>query len=87
MSDTIYNFSMSVSQLSFFLDKIHDLIAIDNEVLLKINKDEILLYSLVGEKKNINAFKSFIYKTKEVFSFSTEISKEIRYIINNGSKF
>jgi len=78
---------MSLPQLTFLLDKIHDLIAIDNEVLIKIDKGNLLLYSLVGEKKNVNAFKSYIFKTDEVFSFYEPLEKEMRFIIINGSKF
>jgi len=82
-----YKFSMNLTQLAFFLDKVHDLTAIDNEILLKIDKENILLYAAVGEKNNINAFKSFIFKTDEIFSFSSDIEKEIRFIIVNAKKF
>jgi hypothetical protein len=73
--------------MNFFLDKIHDLLTIDDQVLLKIDKENTLLYSIVGEKMNVNAFKSFVFKTEEVFTFDDKISKEIRFIITNGSKF
>ena len=87
MPDLSYKFSMSISQLNFFLEKVHDLLSIDDEILLKISNDNILLYSIVGEKMNVNAFKSYIFKTNEVFSFVDELPKEIRFIITNGSKF
>jgi len=87
MADISYKFSISLEQMKFFLDKIHDLLSIDDEILLKINNDKILLYSIVGEKMNVNAFKSFIFNTNEVFSFTDELPNEIRYIIINGSKF
>ena len=87
MTDLTYKFSMTQNQLTFFLEKIHDLMSIDNEILLKINNDNILLYSIVGEKMNVNAFKSFIFKTNEIFSFNEELPKEIRFIIINASKF
>jgi len=87
MENSSYKFSMSLDQLKFFLDKVHDLLSIDDEILLKISNDNILLYSIVGEKTNVNAFKSFIYKTSDVFSFNDEIENEIRFIITNGKKF
>lgn len=87
MSDVSHKFSMTINQLTFFLDKVHDLLSINNEILIKIDNDNILLYSIVGEKNNINAFKSFIYKTKEVFSFKEDLPNEIRFIITNGNKF
>jgi hypothetical protein len=82
-----YKFSISLNQMNFLLDKIHDLLTIDDQVLLKIDKENTLLYSIVGEKMNVNAFKSFVFKTGEVFTFDDEIPKEIRFIITNGSKF
>jgi hypothetical protein len=82
-----YKFTMTTNQLSFFIDKIHDLLSIDDEILIKVKNDNILLYSIVGEKMNVNAFKSFIFKTSDVFSFKTELSKEIRFIVTNGKKF
>jgi hypothetical protein len=82
-----YKFSISLNQMNFLLDKIHDLLTIDDQVLLKIDKENTLLYSIVGEKMNVNAFKSFVFKTEEVFTFDDEILKEIRFIITNGSKF
>lgn len=87
MADISYRFSMTLTQLNFFIDKIHDLLSIDDEILLKINNDNILLYSIVGEKMNVNAFKSFIFKTNEIISFDEALPKEIRFIITNGSKF
>lgn len=82
-----YKFSMSLSQLSLFLDKINDLTSIDDEILIKIDNTNILLYVIVGEQSNVNAFKSFIFKTDEMFTLETELENEIRFIISNGSKF
>lgn len=82
-----YKFSMSITQLTYLLDKVHDLSTIDDEVLLKINKGNLLLYAIVGEKMNVNAFKSFIFKVEEIFTFDDILEKEIRFIIQNASKF
>jgi hypothetical protein len=87
MADLTYKFSMTLTQLGFFLEKVHDLLSIDNEILLKINNDKILLYSIVGEKMNVNAFKSFVFNTNDVFSFDNELPNEVRFIITNGGKF
>lgn len=82
-----YDISMSNDQLKIFLDRIKDLVSINQEVKLKINVDNILMYSLVGEKTNVNAFKSFIISTKDIFSFKSELLKNINFIIDNGKKF
>ena len=83
----IHSFVMTNEQLKTFLDKIKDLVSVDDEVLLKVDKYNILMYSLVGEKKNVNAFKSFIVKTEDIFSFKEELEKQMKYIIPNGKKF
>jgi hypothetical protein len=80
-------FTMTNEQLKNFLDKIKDLVSIDEEVLLKVDNDNILMYSLVGEKKNVNAFKSFIIKTDELFTFKEELTTQMKFIIPNGKKF
>lgn len=82
-----YSFSMTNVQLKNFIDKIKDLVNINEEVLLKIEQDNILMYSLVGEKTNVNAFKSFIMKTSDLFSLKEKLERQIRYIIPNGKKF
>lgn len=87
MSDISHKFTMSVPQLEYFLGKTKDLLSIDNELLMKIQKDKTLLYSIVGEKMNVNAFKSFIIETNEIFSFKDDFEGEIRFIITEGKKF
>lgn len=82
-----HSLSMTNEQLKNFLDKIKDLVSIDDEVLLKVDNYNILMYSLVGEKKNVNAFKSFIVKTEDLFTFKEELEKQMKYIIPNGKKF
>jgi hypothetical protein len=82
-----HSFNMTNEQLKNFLDKIKDLVSIDEEVLLKIDNDDTLMYSLVGEKKNVNAFKSFIVDTNSIFSFKEELETQMKFIIPNGKKF
>lgn len=82
-----HKFSMSLAQLNFFLEKIHDLITIDDEVLIKVDNVTLLMYVIVGEKSNVNAFKSFIFKTDEIFTFDEPLKSEMRFIITNGAKF
>lgn len=86
MSDT-FKFKMSLEQLSFYLNKIHDLLSIDDEILMKIGPQKTLLYCVVGERSSVNAFKSFIFNTQEIFTFIDTLEKEIRFIITNGKKF
>ena len=63
MADISYKFSMTLNQLNFFLDKVKDLLAIDDEILLKINNENILLYTIVGEKNVLSSFFCLLVKT------------------------
>ena len=84
-----YKFTMSTGQLDFFLDKIIDLVSIDKEVLLKVDNKNLLIYSLVGERKSVNAFKSYIFKTEEVLTFTDDFpdGQVLKYIIQDGKRF
>lgn len=82
-----HKFKMTTQQMRFFLEKINDLLSIDNEILFKINNDKTLFYSVVGEKRTVNAFKSFIFDTNDVFTFEKKLPNEIRFIVTTGGKF
>ena len=82
-----FPFSVDNTQLKFFLDKIKDLVSVSEEVWLKLDKENSLIYSLVGERGNVNAFKSFIVKTEDIFTFKEDLPNKITYIIENGKKF
>lgn len=82
-----FYFTMDNTQLKYFLDKIKDLVSVSEEILLKIDKENSLMYSLIGERGNVNAFKSFIVKTENIFTFQDELPNKITYIIENGKKF
>lgn len=82
-----YPFVMSNEQLKIFLDKIKDLVSINDTIQMKIDNEHVMIYSLVGEKKNINAFKSFIIKTPEIFKLKVPLESPIKYIVPSGKKF
>jgi len=60
-------FSISKDNLIKLIDTLKDLSRLDDKVLFKFDKDNTLIYSLVGEGHSVNAFKSFIFKTNEIF--------------------
>jgi len=57
-------------KLNLFIDKIKDLTKISNDVIIKINKDDVLMYSYVNITNTtaIVAFKYYKYKTNEMFT-------------------
>lgn len=63
-------FSITHDNLLRFIQTIKDLSKLDDSILFKFDKDNTLIYSLVGEGQSINAFKSFIFKTHDLFDMS-----------------
>lgn len=81
----IYKFSISKEQISILLDKIKDLVSIEDSVLMRIDNNYVVLYSMVGERQSIVAFKSFIIPTKQILALKAEIPT-IKLIIASGKK-
>ena len=72
-------FSISKDNLHKLIDTLKDLSRLDDKVLFKFDKENTLIYSLVGEGQSVNAFKSFIFKTNELFDIE-EFDETIMYI-------
>ena len=69
-------YTSTVEQLSSFLKKVKDLTTIDQRVIMRIEKTQVLLFSFVGDSfKNIHAFKSYIFPIEEIMN----IKKGLHY--------
>lgn len=73
------SFSISKDNLLKLIDTLKDLSRLDDKVLFKFDKENTLIYSLVGEGQSVNAFKSFIYKTSEIFDIE-DFDESIMFI-------
>jgi hypothetical protein len=83
-----YTFKISLESLQIIIDKIKDLYKLDNKVTFKFINDKLLLYSLVGDKKHIHAFKSHILNLNQVFlNFKEPITNEFQYVIEDSKRF
>lgn len=69
-----------------FLQKLEDLSKIGDSIKIKIDPEEILIYSIVGEV-TILAFKSYILKTSDYLKFKGGIESPIDIIISGSKKF
>lgn len=69
-----------------FIDKLSDLTSIDNTVRLKIDNDNILLYSTLGGNVMI-AFKNFLMETSDYFHVKEDLEYSYDIIIANCNKF
>lgn len=82
-------FKITDENLERVLDTLKDLAGIDNNAMIKIDDDNTLIYSLIGEGNSINAFKSFVFKTSDIFNICkvdepiTFITKDLKNMHKN----
>ena len=85
MSNKI-KFKVVPDRFGEFLSKLEDLTKIDDTIKLKIDRDNILIYSMMGGNVML-AFKNYLLKTKDYLEFSDELEVTIDVIIANCKKF
>lgn len=73
------SFSITKNNLLKLIETLKDLSKLDDKVLFKFDNENTLIYSLVGEGNSVNAFKSFVFKTSEIFDID-EIESTIMFI-------
>ena len=75
-------FKISKENVDGLISTLKDLSSIDKRTVFRIDSENILLYSKVGEGNSINAFKSFVYKTKELFEIE-DFEETINFVSND----
>lgn len=80
------NFEIKSEKLIEFSNYIEDLTKISDEVKMKIDKNNIFIYSLVGETA-ILAFKNYILLTDEYLKIDLEMDEHYEFIIMGAKKF
>lgn len=76
----------TTTQLDNLLKKIKDLTSINSRIVIRIEKNNILLFSFVGDTfKDIHAFKNYIFQFDQIFTIKKgEIENPIFFISKNG---
>jgi len=69
-----------------FLTKLEDLSKISDTIKLKIDSENILMYSIVGETILL-AFKSYLIDTKDYFEMKDELENTLDMIISGAKRF
>ena len=69
-----------------FLTKLEDLSKISDTIKLKIDSENILMYSIVGETILL-AFKSYLVDTKDYFEMKEELENTLDMIISGAKRF
>ena len=76
---------INTDNFSNFIDKLSIVSSINDTVMVKIDKDDILMYSMISGGSMILAFKNFTLKTEDIFT--NEIDYKMNLIIPNCKKF
>lgn len=79
------SFRISQENVNSLINTLRDLSSIDKRVIFRIDSNNILLYSKVGEGNSINAFKTFVYKTTDLLEIS-EFEEVINFVINDAKE-
>jgi hypothetical protein len=78
-------FKINSDKMSDFISKLDDLTKIEDTIKLKIDSNNILVYSILGGNVML-AFKNYLLKTSDYFMFD-EFDFTIDVIIANSKKF
>jgi hypothetical protein len=85
---TQLDFILNYNNLNKFIDAFKELSKLDNIALFRFNKDNILIYSSIGQNKNINAFRSYIFKTSDILTIKdSEFFITINFIVKDCKNF
>lgn len=86
MSNEKISFVVVKENLQDFTSKIGELAKIDSTIKIKIDKENIFMYSLEGDRA-ITAFKSFILKTTDYFKYKEEFNETYSLIVLDAKLF
>ena len=79
-------FRIKSEKFSEFISKLEDLTKIYDNIKIKIDSENIMMYSILG-KATILAFKNYIIKTNDLFEIKEDLEYGIDIIILNAKKF
>lgn len=80
------NIQIKPDKFSDFLDKLTDLAKISDTIKLKIDSENILMYSIVGDTILL-AFKSYLIDTPDYIEMKEDLENTLDIIISGSKKF
>lgn len=84
--DNKVKFRLKIEKFEDLIDKLDDLTQIDDTVKLKIDNDNILMYSMMGGNVML-AFKNYLVNTRDYLDYSDDLDFSIDLILANAKKF
>ena len=79
-------FKIKSEKFADFISKLDDLTKIEDTIKLKIDNDNILIYSMMGGNVML-AFKNYLINTRDYLDYGDDLEYSIDIIIANGKKF
>jgi len=80
------NGTIKQDKFNELLNKLEDLAKISDTIKLKIDSENILMYSIVGETILL-AFKSYLIDTNDFFDFKEDIENTLDLVISGSKRF
>ena len=79
-------FKIKSDKFSDFINKLEDLTKISDTIKLKIDNDNILMYSMLGGNVML-AFKNYLISTRDYLEYGDDMEYSMDVIIANAKKF
>ncbi len=80
-------FKVESSRFSNFIEKLDDLTKIDDTIKMKIDSENILIYSMLSSGQTMLAFKNYLLNTREYLDYGDELEYSFDIIIASAKKF
>ena len=86
MADKV-KFKINSDKFVDFISKLDDLTKIEDTIKLKIDNDNILMYSMMSSGQTMLAFKNYLVNTREYLEYGDDLDYSVDIIIANAKKF
>ena len=86
MADKV-KFKINSDKFVDFISKLDDLTKIEDTIKLKIDNDNILIYSMMSSGQTMLAFKNYLVNTRDYLEYGDDLEYSIDIIIANAKKF
>ena len=86
MADKV-KFKINSDKFADFISKLDDLTKIEDTIKLKIDNDNILMYSMMSSGQTMLAFKNYLVNTRDYLEYDDELEYSVDIIIVNSKKF
>ena len=80
-------FKINSDKFIDFISKLDDLTKIEDIIKLKIDNDNILMYSMMSSGQTMLAFKNYLTNTREYLEYGDDLKFSVDIIIANAKKF